>query len=90
MTLARPLVLLITALSLISQLESARSQGKIETTDSKAAPKEPTPTVFQADEGDRWMLLGDKPLIFKGRSREHGVEQSGGLAQRRCRPDRAI
>src|SRR5262252_2205328 len=24
-----------------------------------------TPTVFQADEGDRWMLLGDKPLIFK-------------------------
>jgi mannose-6-phosphate isomerase-like protein (cupin superfamily) len=30
-----------------------------------ARPKEPTPTVFQADEGDRWMLLGDKPLIFK-------------------------
>jgi len=30
-----------------------------------AGPKEPTPTVFQADEGDRWMLLGDKPLIFK-------------------------
>jgi hypothetical protein len=28
-------------------------------------PKQPTPTVFQADEGDRWMLLGDKPLIFK-------------------------
>ena len=24
-----------------------------------------TPTVFQADEGDRWMLLGDKPLVFK-------------------------
>ena len=24
-----------------------------------------TPTVFQAEEGDRWMLLGDKPLIFK-------------------------
>jgi quercetin dioxygenase-like cupin family protein len=22
-------------------------------------------TVFQAEEGDRWMLLGDKPLIFK-------------------------
>jgi len=35
------------------------------TTDSKAVPKQPTPTVFQADEGDRWMLLGDKPLIFK-------------------------
>ncbi|MFZ1053098.1 MAG: cupin domain-containing protein [Candidatus Sulfotelmatobacter sp.] len=28
-------------------------------------PKQPTPTVFQADEGDRWMLLGKKPLIFK-------------------------
>jgi hypothetical protein len=25
----------------------------------------PTPTVFQADEGDRWMLLGKKSLIFK-------------------------
>ena len=36
-----------------------------QTTDSKANPKQPTPTVFQADEGDRWMLLGDKPLIFK-------------------------
>jgi len=35
------------------------------TTDSKPVPKQPTPTVFQADEGDRWMLLGDKPLIFK-------------------------
>jgi hypothetical protein len=35
------------------------------TTDSKAVPKQPTPTVLQADEGDRWMLLGDKPLIFK-------------------------
>lgn len=32
---------------------------------SKPVPKPPTPTVFQADEGDRWMLLGDKPLIFK-------------------------
>ncbi len=27
--------------------------------------KEPTPTVLQANEGDRWLLLGDKPLIFK-------------------------
>lgn len=35
------------------------------TADSKTARQEPTPTVFQADEGDRWMLLGDKPLIFK-------------------------
>jgi quercetin dioxygenase-like cupin family protein len=30
-----------------------------------ATRKEPTPTVFQAEEGDRWMLLGEKPLIFK-------------------------
>jgi quercetin dioxygenase-like cupin family protein len=35
------------------------------TTDSKPVPKQPTPTVFQADEGDRWMLLGKKPLMFK-------------------------
>jgi quercetin dioxygenase-like cupin family protein len=33
-------------------------------TDSPEASKA-TATVFQADEGDRWMLLGDKPLIFK-------------------------
>lgn len=32
---------------------------------AKSALKEPTPTVFQAAEGDRWMLLGDKPLFFK-------------------------
>jgi quercetin dioxygenase-like cupin family protein len=37
----------------------------IQMTDPKAGPKQPTPTVFQADEGDRWMLLGEKPLIFK-------------------------
>ena len=36
-----------------------------QTSDSKADPKQPTPTVFQADEGDRWMLIGLKPLIFK-------------------------
>ncbi|HEY6337428.1 MAG TPA: hypothetical protein VIW68_02940 [Candidatus Sulfotelmatobacter sp.] len=30
-----------------------------------AAPKVPTPTVFQADEGDHWLLIGEKPLIFK-------------------------
>jgi quercetin dioxygenase-like cupin family protein len=35
------------------------------TTDSNQAPKQPTPTVFQSDEGDRWMLLGKKLLIFK-------------------------
>lgn len=27
--------------------------------------KAPSPTVFQADEGDRWLLLGQKSLIFK-------------------------
>jgi len=37
----------------------------IQTTDPKADRKQHIPTVFQADEGDRWMLLGDKPLIFK-------------------------
>jgi quercetin dioxygenase-like cupin family protein len=36
-----------------------------QTTDSNSAASKSTPTVFQADEGDRWMLLGDKPLIFK-------------------------
>ena len=36
-----------------------------QTTDSNSAASKATPTVFQADEGDRWMLLGDKPLIFK-------------------------
>jgi quercetin dioxygenase-like cupin family protein len=50
-----------------SNLDTAPSASKAHapTPDSKAVPKEPTPTVFQADEGDRWMLLGDKPLIFK-------------------------
>lgn len=32
---------------------------------SDVSKKEPTPTVFQADEGDHWLLLGQKPLIFK-------------------------
>jgi quercetin dioxygenase-like cupin family protein len=39
--------------------------GRAAMADVKAAHKEPTPTVFQADEGDRWMLRGQKPLIFK-------------------------
>jgi quercetin dioxygenase-like cupin family protein len=38
---------------------------KTAVTDSKPVPNQPTPTVFQAGEGDRWMLLGKKPLIFK-------------------------
>jgi quercetin dioxygenase-like cupin family protein len=53
-TIAAVLLLLPAVLPLFGQ-----------TTDSKADPKQPTPTVFQADEGDRWMLLGLKPLIFK-------------------------
>jgi len=32
---------------------------------AKPEPRQPTPTVFQADEGDRWMLLGQKALVFK-------------------------
>jgi len=64
-TLARPLVLIITMLSLFGQPESARAQEKTGTADSKAVPKQPTPTVSQMNEGDRWMLLGDKQLIFK-------------------------
>jgi quercetin dioxygenase-like cupin family protein len=64
-TLARLLVLLLVAVPpAVAQTESTVAP-KRENTDSKAAPKEPTPTVFQADEGDRWMLLGDKQLIFK-------------------------
>ena len=53
-TLAFVLLLLSAVLPLFGQ-----------TADSKADPKQPTPTVFQAGDGDRWMLLGDKPLIFK-------------------------
>ena len=41
------------------------AQSQTPASDAKAALKEPTPTVFQAGEGDHWMLLGDKPLIFK-------------------------
>jgi quercetin dioxygenase-like cupin family protein len=53
-TFAAVLLLLTAVLPLFGQ-----------TNDSKAEPKQPTPIVFQADEGDRWMLLGIKPLIFK-------------------------
>jgi quercetin dioxygenase-like cupin family protein len=54
------LLLLLTTGPLCAQTAPASAP-----TDSKAVPKQPIPTVAQADEGDRWMLLGDKPLIFK-------------------------
>ena len=41
------------------------AQDQTPAPDAKAVLKEPTPTVFRAAEGDHWMLLGDKPLIFK-------------------------
>ena len=41
------------------------AQDQTLASDAKAALKKPTPTVFQAAEGDHWMLLGDKPLLFK-------------------------
>jgi quercetin dioxygenase-like cupin family protein len=64
-TPARLVVLLLAALPLVfPQSEPPAPPKRMETTDSKA-PKQPTPTVFQREEGDRWMLLGDKPLIFK-------------------------
>jgi quercetin dioxygenase-like cupin family protein len=62
-------LLLLAAVPLSAQTNPApttsAAKAHAPTTDSKAVPKQPTPTVFQADEGDRWMLLGDKPLIFK-------------------------
>jgi len=44
---------------------SSQNTKIAQTADSKPVPKQPTATVFQADEGDRWMLLGQKLLIFK-------------------------
>ncbi len=62
-------LLLLAAIPLSAQTTSAIAPSansvQAPSTNSKPAPKQPTPTVFQADEGDRWMLLGDKPLIFK-------------------------
>jgi quercetin dioxygenase-like cupin family protein len=60
-------LLLFAALPLFAQTPATTaSQNSAQTTSAtKPAPKQPSPTVFQADEGDRWMLLGDKPLIFK-------------------------
>lgn len=63
--LACVLVPLVLAAVLSPQLESPAPATGTESRDSKPAAKQPTPTVFQAGEGDSWMLLGDKPLIFK-------------------------
>jgi quercetin dioxygenase-like cupin family protein len=41
------------------------ASNQTQVTESKPVPNQPTPTVFQAGEGDRWMLIGKKPLIFK-------------------------
>jgi len=60
-------LLFLRALPLFAQNQpttSSRNTSQV-ASGTKPAPKEPTPTVFQADEGDRWMLRGDKPLIFK-------------------------
>lgn len=61
------LVLTLGALPLFAQNEPPASPQttKIAPATTNSAPRQPTPTVFQAAEGDRWMLLGDKPLIFK-------------------------
>jgi quercetin dioxygenase-like cupin family protein len=59
--------LILASLPLFAQSQSTTSSQNIAqtTTETKPVVKQPTPTVFQADEGDRWMLLGQKPLIFK-------------------------
>lgn len=61
------LVLLAVALSFAQTLTPAPNVNNMHEpmTDSKLVPKQPTPTVLQADEGDRWMLLGKKALTFK-------------------------
>lgn len=63
-------LLLLASVPLLSQTVTPASpqsaiNAQAPAADSKPVPREPTPTVFQADEGDRWMLLGKKSLIFK-------------------------
>jgi|ERR1700735_1432333 len=63
-------LLLWAAISLVIQTTVSNSHPNTSATQrqeiaSKSAPKQATPTVFQADEGDRWLLLGNRPLIFK-------------------------
>lgn len=56
------LLLFLATLPLSAQTNPApapsATKAQEPTTDSKVVPKQPTPTVFQADEGDRWVLLG--------------------------------
>ncbi len=42
-----------------------KDDGRTATGPTSPELKKPTPTVFQADEGDRWQLLGQRLLIFK-------------------------
>ena len=60
-------ILFLAALRLVAQSQPTTLSQNVSqaTNEAKPAPKEPTPTVFQADEGDRWLLLGQKLLIFK-------------------------
>jgi quercetin dioxygenase-like cupin family protein len=63
-------LLLFTSTGLMAQSASSatsqkESSGKAAANPEDVASKAPRPAVFQADEGDRWLLLGQKPLIFK-------------------------
>jgi quercetin dioxygenase-like cupin family protein len=64
-------LLLFVSPALMAQSASPAAPQKESSTRAAAksadpvAPKVPTPTVFQAEEGDRWLLIGQKPLIFK-------------------------
>lgn len=63
------LVLLLPAFPVFAQGKPHASLKRREhtpvATSSIAVANHPTPTVIQANEGDRWMLHGDKLLIFK-------------------------
>ena len=64
-------LLLFTSAGLIAQATPPATSQKEDSVQTAAkspdlaAPKAPMPSVFQADEGDRWLLLGQKPLISK-------------------------
>jgi quercetin dioxygenase-like cupin family protein len=60
------LLLLLTAVSIFSaQSTNSATRRPASVPEQASTSKAPTPTVFQANEGDRWLLLGQKPLIFK-------------------------